>query len=176
MAYKSILNYVSISETDITTPTSTQRYPLGLQVTVEDSGAQDATKVFEYVKSHTTLVQYQPYVLNYIATAASEVVTAAPVTQTSPIVQVCVPQVGFTSGYYGFVQVQGQATAKVAAETYASGDPGEVLNAGTTFIVNGTSGVALVDNKTAMIYQATGSAAAAIAVFLVGNKVQNAAA
>lgn len=176
MAYKAVLTYSSISETDITTPTSAPRYPLGLQITVEDSNAQDAIKVFEYVKSHTTLVQYQPYVLNYVNTSAGEVVTAAPTTQTSSIVQICVPQVAFTSGYYGFVQVQGQATAKVAAETYAAGDPGEVINAGTTFIINGTSGTPLVDNKTAMIYQATGSAAAAIAVYLIGNKVQNAAA
>jgi len=176
MAYKAVLNYTSISETDITTPSSTQRYPLGLEVTFEDSSAQDAIKKFVYVKSHTTLTQYQPYIISYLGTAASEVVTAAPATQTSYINQVAVPQVAFTSGYYGFVQTQGQCTAKVAAETYASGDPGEVINAGTTFIVNGTSGTPLIDNKTAMIYQATGSTATSVAVYLLGVKIQVAAA
>lgn len=175
MAYKAVEQFFSINEDDLTTPSSTKKYPLGLSVTVGDSGATDAVKTFMYVKSHGALTQYQPYVISYVNTSAGEVVTAAPATQTSPIVLVCVPQVAFTSGYYGFVQIQGQATAKVAAETYAAGDPGEVLNAGTTFVVNGTSGTPLVDNKTAMIYQATGSSAAAVAVYLIGNKVQNAA-
>ena len=171
---KALTIRTSISEIDLTTPTASKQYPLGTVFEFVDSDSPDAIKRFKYVKAHAALTQYRPYVISYAGTAASEILTAVPTTQTSPIVEVCVPQVAFTSGYYGFVQVMGQSTAKIDAETYASGDPLELINGGSTFIVNGTSGTPLVDSKTAAICQATGSSAANITVYLIGNRVQNA--
>lgn len=175
---KKVYNLQAIFEDDLTTPTSTQnpQYLLGDTIKIADSANPTSQKVFMYVKAHAALTAYQPYVISYAYTAGAEVVTAAPATQTSPIVTVCVPQVAFTSGYFGFVQIQGYCTLKMSAETYASGDPLEVINTGATFLVNGTSGTPLIDNKTAAICGATGSSAASVAGYLLGVKVQNAAA
>lgn len=175
MAYKAINFKTLVNEAALTTPTSSQVYQLGLVIEVQDSAQPNTSKKFMYVKAGAALTQYQPVSINYVDTAGGEVTTAALATQTQPIRFIAVPQVAFTTAYYGFVQIQGHGLAKIDAETYATGDPLRIINAGTTFIVNGTSGTALIDNKTAAISKATGSAAAAISVYLIGNAVQIAA-
>ena len=89
------------NKSDLTTPTSTQEYPLGAIVETFDSNS-DIVKQYMYVKSHTTLTQYQPYVINGGGASGSEWITGAAVTLASAVSLVGVPQVAFTSGYYGF--------------------------------------------------------------------------
>lgn len=98
---------------DLTKPTSTQNYKLGFEVTVEDSDYKTVKK-FIYVKSHAALTAYVPYALNFTSTAGSEVITSAPVAISA---QIGVPQVSFTSGYYGFIQTMGDCLANHAAAT-----------------------------------------------------------
>lgn len=136
-----VYNPVAIYETDLTTPTAdiNPTYVLGGVYTFKDSSYPNMVKSFMYVKSHTTLTQYQPYMIVFSNTSGSEVITAAPTTQASGVT-IGVPQVAFTSGYYGFVQIEGRATALLANETHVAGDYLELLNAGTSFVVDGTSG------------------------------------
>ena len=124
---------------DLTTPSSTQKYPLGATVTLEDT-SKKSVKKFMYVKSHGALTQYVPYIITRSSTAGSEVITAAPFTLAAPGQLVCVPQVAFTSGYYGWVQIQGDCVAITTDETSEIGDFLQVLNAGVAFVVDGTSG------------------------------------
>lgn len=136
-----IFNPFAIYGNDLTTPTSSinPAYKLGAIYTLADSDNPNAVKQFMYVKSHTTLTVYQPYTVVGTGTSGSEFITAAPAT-LGGYVTVCIPQVAFTSGYYGFVQIFGQCIAKLANETHVAGDYLELLNAGTTLIVDGTSG------------------------------------
>jgi len=162
-----IFNPNMINETDLSTPTSAQKFPLGAIIDVADPSTK-AIKKFMYVKSHGALTQYQPYQINIGITSGSEVITAAPATLAAPGKLIGVPQVAFTSGYYGFVQIQGNATCKKSSETYASGDHLQVLNAGTTAVVDGTSGSTAESVNSFAIVGATGSAAASVAVYLKG--------
>jgi hypothetical protein len=148
-------NFFTITQQDLTTPTSTQdnRYKLGQVVAILDTDTQ-MEKRFIYVKSHSALTQYQPYVLGYSNTSGSEVITAAPATRASGVT-VVVPQVAFTSGYFGFVQVFGPCTALLANETHVAGDFLEILNAGTTFIVDETSGSTAYSTKSVAIQVGT---------------------
>lgn len=138
----------AVDEDDLTTPTSTKNpsYPLGGIYTVVDADDRAIPQQYMYVKSHAALTQYQPYVVKPLNTSGSEFITGAPATMAN-FVTVCVPQVAFTSGYYGFVQIQGKMTAKLAAETHVAGDFLELLDAGTTFIVDGTSGSTVFTTK-----------------------------
>lgn len=126
---------------DLTTPTSSinPAYKLGAIYSMADSDNPSTVKLFMYVKAHTTLTVYQPYTVVCTNTAGAEVTTAAPATLAG-YVTVCIPQVAFTSGYFGFVQIFGQCTAKLSNQPHVPGDYLELLNAGTTLIVDGTSG------------------------------------
>jgi hypothetical protein len=141
---------------DLTTPTSARKYELGYEVVIEDSETK-MIKKFVYVKSHGALTAYVPYVLGFTSTAAAEVKTAAPTTNTvSPGRRVCVPQVAFTSGYYGFVQIAGDCTAALANEAKAVGDYLQLLNGGVTLVVDGTSAsTVLLGNSCAISKSAT---------------------
>lgn len=167
MSYKALQTNLQISEDAITTPSSTRVYPLGMIYTVDDSSNPAGVKQFMYVKSHAGLTQYQPYTVVFSNTAGSEVVTAAPAT-LGAYVTVCVPQVAFTSGYYGFVQIFGACTALLSSETHVAGDFLELLNAGTTFIVDGTSGSTAYTTKGVAVQVGTLSGAGSTTVFLFG--------
>lgn len=137
---------VAISEDVLTTPSSTQAFPLGTIVEVVEKAnnssetASKAVKKYIYVKSHTALTAYQPYVLADSSTAGSEVITAAPATLAAPGQKVVIPQVAFTSDYYGFVLYQGDGKVLMTAETYVAGDFLQILNTGTALVVDGTTG------------------------------------
>lgn len=143
---------LAINETDLTTPTSYRNptYLMGHVYSMMDTANPSVVKRFMYVKAHAALTQYQPYVITPSNTSDAEFVTAAPATLAS-YVTVCIPQVAFTSGYYGFVQISGQCIAKLANETHVAGDNLELLNAGTTLIVDGTSGSTAFSAKSVAI-------------------------
>jgi hypothetical protein len=152
---------------DLTTPSSTAQYKLGTIIEVEDTTLK-SIKRYIYVKSHTSLTAYQPYIVGNSATAGSEVITAAPATLAAPGSLVCVPQVAFTSGYYGFVQIEGTATALMTAETYAVGDTLQILNTGTAFVVDGSTGSPATTVNTSAICKEAGTTAVARSIYLIG--------
>lgn len=153
---------------DLTTPTSTQQYELGREIVISDPDNYKSVKKYKYVKSHTTLTQYQPYVITNTGTAGSEWITIAPATLATCGLLVGVPQVAVTSGYYFWCLIAGDGKALMTAETYAVGDKLELLNTGTAFNVDGTSSSTVTTIQTAAICKEAGSTAVARAVFLVG--------
>ena len=157
------------NHSDLTTPTSTQEYKLGTVVEWEDT-ASKAVKKYIYVKSHGALTAYVPYIITNSSTAGSEVITAAPINLAAPGQKVCVPQVAFTSGYYGFVQTEGDATVAIGTETYAVGDFLEVVSAAVVFAVDGTSGSTARSFRSMGVCKAAGSAAANISAYLIGDQ------
>jgi len=157
----------AIYANDLTTPSATinNAYKLGAIYEMVDSDNPSAIKRFMYVKAHAGLTQYQPYTVVGVNTAGAEVVTAAPATLASGVT-VCIPQVAFTSGYFGFVQIYGQCIAKLANETHVAGDYLELLTTGTTLIVDGTSGSTAFSAKGVAIQVGTLVGAGTASVFL----------
>jgi hypothetical protein len=131
-----ILDIKSFNQDDLVTPSATALYPVGA-ILETTNGANVFT--YMYVKSHAALIQFQPYTVVPSSTTGTAWITAAPITLPSGVT-VCVPQVAFTSGYYGFVQIGGFCTAILADETHVSGDYLELLTTGPEFVVDGTSG------------------------------------
>lgn len=157
------------NEADLTTPTLLQdaSYKLGEIVPIIDS-ATKMEKLYMYVKSHTTLTAYQPYVLNFTGTAGSEVKTAAPVTTAAPGQLVCVPQVAFTSGYYGFVQIKGDCTCLLTNETIAVGDYLQILTTGTVLTVDGSTGATVMLANSCAVSKTALYAAGGNSIILLG--------
>jgi hypothetical protein len=157
---KPVNTRIGFDEVDLTTPTSLQKYPLGMVLTLED-GSKKTVRKYVYIKAHAALTQYQPYVLDIAATEGAEVATGAPATLAAPGRKVVVPQVAFTSGYYGFVLLEGDGKVLMTAETYAVGDHLQVLNAGTALVVDGTSGATTFSVNSCAICKEAGSDAVA---------------
>lgn len=164
----SLANRTSLGNiSDLTTPTSTQQYQLGAEIVIADTD-KTAIKKYRYVKSHGALTQYQPYIVSNSSTSGSEVITAAPATLAAPGSLICVPQVAFTSGYYGFVLIEGDGKVLMTAETYAVGDALQILNTGTALVVDGTSGATTISVNTSAICKEAGSTAVARNTYLIG--------
>ena len=172
---------VALDEVDLITPSSTQKYKLGTIVEVVEKAAISsetasyAVKKYIYVKSHAGLTAYQPYVLLEGSTAGAEIATAAPSTLAAPGQKVVVPQVAFTSGYYGFVLFEGDGKVLMTAETYAVGDFLQILNAGTALVVDGTSGSTTKLVNSCAICKEAGSTAVARNFYLFRDKAVTAA-
>ena len=104
---------------------------------------------------------------------AEEVGTASPATDTTVGKIIGIPQTAIASGSYGFVAVKGACKAKTGIQ--AKGDTLEVINAGTTLIVDGSSGSPAETVGTVAISAETAAAAATVKVILLGKRVQVAA-
>lgn len=152
---------------DLTVPTSTQQYKLGTIVTIEDTD-KTSVKVFKYVKSHTALTAYQPYIITHGATAGSEVITAAPAALTSAVVEVCWPQVAFTSGYYGWVQIRGNLTSAVTATTSTVAGYAFTLAAAGTTLVNSGAATRTAGATPTVAYLVTATSGATASVCAAG--------
>jgi hypothetical protein len=151
---------------DLTNPTTTQKYPLGMEVTIHDTD-KHSVKTYVYVYAVGTLTQYVPYVLTFAGVAGTEVEAIAPLTTAAPGQRVCVPQVGITATYYGFVQVGGDCSCFLTAETYAVGDYLQILTTGTALVVDGTSGATIkLPTSCAISKSAAGTATAESIVLL----------
>ena len=153
---------------DLTTPSSTQLYPLG---TIMEFSNSDYTAVqkYMYVKSLSAgMTAYQPYAITFGSTAGAEIITIVPFTLAAPGSLICVPQVAFTASYYGWVLIQGDGKVLMTAETYAVGDYLRAINAGTYLHVDGTSGATTQTVNSCGICKEAGSTAVARKVFLLG--------
>jgi hypothetical protein len=164
-----IVKYSLKNQIDLTLPRSTQLYKLGQVVNVEDSDTKVIAQ-YIYIKAHTTLTQYQPYVLAFGGTTGSEVITGDPVTISAPGVNVVIPQVAFTSGYYGFVLLSGVGKALMTAESYVVGDALQLLNGGSALNVDGTSESTSFSIYTCAYCKETASDAVARSVNLINRQ------
>lgn len=170
---KAILNVTAINEDDLTVPTSTRKYPLGLEVVVVDT-KDDKKKKFIYVKAHGALTINVPYVLRPSTVAGTELKTAAPVTNTTVSERVVVPQVAFTSGYYGFVQIEGECEAAVSG-THTVDDYLELTSGAVVLVPNTASGSTTFDASACAICADVSTGAETCTVILMGATVSTAA-
>ena len=148
---------------------TTAKYNQGEEVVIADS-ATGYTTTYKYIKASAALTANQPYVL---VEKAEEVGTASPATSTTVAKIIGIPQVAIASGSYGFVAIKGKCKAKTGIQ--AKGDTLEVINAGTTLIVDGSSGSPAETVGTVAISAETATAAATVDVILLGKRVQIAA-
>jgi len=137
MAYKAINNIQAVDLDSLDASSSTKEYPLGTVIEVNDT-SKGGVSQFMYVKAHAAFATVgTPFAIECGSGGDAEVVTAAPTEQVSGV------KIGFnttaiTSGEYFWAQTAGVITA--AAGTVAAGDHVEVLAAGTTVVVDGTTG------------------------------------
>lgn len=144
------------------------QYNIGAEVTVAKDGVSIPT-TYKYVKAAANLTAYQPYVL---VDNADGVTTASPATSTV-IKLIGIPQVNITTAYFGWVAVKGACKAKTGIQ--AKGDTLEVINSGTTLIVDGSSGSPAETANTVGISMEAAAAAATVEVNLIGKRVAIAA-
>ena len=149
---------------DLTTPTLVQQYALGTIVEIIDD-TYKSIKKFMYVKSHGALAKYSGYFITFSATAGSEVITVAPT--TSALLRIgCIPQVDFTSGYYGWVQTEGDCYANSTGNTTA----GYTAKMADSVLTITDEGSAAESASTIGIFKATQSAGAAVVAFVLLGK------
>lgn len=165
MAY--IIERLAIAEDFEKRVSAAAEYNPGLEVTVAD-GIEIPT-TYKYVKAASALTANQPYVL---VNDAAGVTTAAPATSTVTK-YIGVPQVAIASGSYGWVAIKGLCKAKTGIQ--AKGDTLEVLNGGTTLIVDGSSGSPAETANTVAISCEAATEAGTVEVCLLGKRVAVAA-
>lgn len=140
----------SISEAELTTPSSAQRFPLGMEITTgQPFGTSTNVKVWKYVQAHGTLSQYGVYgIKNTYASNATKVKSAA-AASLAVYTQYGVAPVAVTSGYYAWLQIAGDCTVLAEGSTATAGNTLNVINAkatatdsGGTTVSTATFGVA----------------------------------
>ena len=131
-----VRQYGLVQMSDLTTPSSTQSsvYRLGDVVEVYDD-AKKCTQQYTYVYAPGALTAYVPYNVTNTGTAGQEVKAIAPAQLSAPVALIGVPQVAFTSGYYGWVLTKGKGTGVLTASTgYVTACSCTVLPAGAAFV------------------------------------------
>jgi len=128
MGYVGLAHNRSIKYTDVTTPHSTQgEYLLGevYEIELDDHGQKSACE-FIYLKSHGALTQYKPYAIGLGTTMGSEYTTNELFSESAASVQIAIPQIAVSSGYYFFGLIRGVGKGLVTSNTstgnYVSGD------------------------------------------------------
>jgi hypothetical protein len=138
MSYKALNNLQAVNLDSLDTPSATKEYPLGTRIGVNDT-TKGGESVFMYIKAHEALSLGQPIQVVEGSGGDAEVVTASIATLgDGQGALIAFPTTAVTSAYYFWGQISGVITA--AAGTVAAGDHVEVLNGGTTVVVDGTSG------------------------------------
>lgn len=133
MANETVQTYESISEAELTTPTSTQRFPLGLEITTaQPFGTQVNRKVWKYIKADNALVQYGLYVIKDMYASNANAVKAITPATAAFYQKVGVAPVAFTDEYYGFVQIEGDCTILATSSTGTAGNYAKVINGAAT--------------------------------------------
>lgn len=144
------------------------QYNIGAEITVAADQVTIPT-TYKYVKAAANLVANQPYVL---VNNADGVTTANPATSTVAKI-VGIPQVAIASGSYGWVAIGGLCQAKTGIQ--AKGDTLEVLNSGTTLVVDGSSGSPAETAGTVAISCEAAASAGVVLVNLLNKRVTIAA-
>jgi hypothetical protein len=163
-----IIERHSIDDDFMKQASSTPEFNIGEEVIIANDNVGIPT-TYKYVKAASALVAYQPYVL---VMNADGVTTAAPA--TSAVAKIIgIPQAAIASGSYGWVAIKGKCKAKTGIQ--AKGDTLEVLNSGTTLVVDGSSGTPVETAGTVAISCEAAAAAATVDVQLIGKRVTLAA-
>lgn len=158
----------AITENFVEKVDSVAKYNAGAEVIVADNGVSVPT-TYKYVKAAANLTANQPYVL---VDNADGVTTASPATSTVAKI-VGIPQVAISANEYGWVAIKGACLAKTGIQ--AKGDTLEVLNAGASLVVDGTSGSPAETANTVAISCEAATAAGVVKVNLIGKRVAIAA-
>lgn len=132
-----------------------------------------------YAEAHAALTAFQPYAVQPSYNTDDldgdgsddndgKAITAAPATLAA-LHYIGVPQKAYAIGEIAELVIGGACQAKLAAEAVVAGDYLEVLNAGTTMIVDGTSGSTTRSTKSlAMACEPNSSAAGTFNVQMLG--------
>lgn len=167
MSKKSIETIFALgNEVDLTTPTSTRQYPLGLVYECQDSTTKTIKK-YMYIYGASGLTANLPYAISYSTVSGQEVKAITPATFAAPGQYICVPQVTIASTYYGWVQIQGHCEAAMGASITA-GYYLSVENGGVTFTSDETTSVS-TETCAAAIDATVGAATGTI--YLNGRRV-----
>lgn len=160
-----------INSDDLTNTSVDQEYPLGARY-VDQSSTGPIKDEYIYLRAHSGLSIQQPFQLSLSNVTAEAVTSKAPVTTASGATVFISPGVSDDEYFWG--QVKG--TAIVRCSGFAAGDYGELLNAGSTLVLDGgVSGSTVESDKSVGI--ATTAESGGLATFLLsGNVVQIAAA
>ena len=172
MTYKALNNISAVDLDDIEKESATKKYPLGTVINVNDT-SKGGVSQFMYVKAHAAFATVgTPFAIECGSGGDAEVVTAAPTEQVSGV-KIGFNTVAITSGYYFFAQIAGVITA--AAGTVAAGDHVEVLAAGSTVVVDGTTGSTAHSTKSIGIAKTATSGGTITMAVVPGRTVQVAA-
>jgi len=107
---------------------------------------------------HASITKGQPYFVDYDATNGMK--TAAAATAAFPVTIVTALE-DYASGKIGLFQEYGEVDEALVANGVAVGDHLEVINSGTSFIVDGTSGSTTRSAKSKAIALAANTSGAA---------------
>lgn len=140
----------------------------GEEVSVAENQVSIPT-TYKYVKAAANLTAFQPYVL---VNNADGITTASPATSTVGKI-IGIPQIDIAAGSYGFVAIGGLCKAKTGIQ--AKGDTLEVLNSGTTLVVDGSSGSPAETAGTVAISCEAATSAKTVTVNLLNKRVTIAA-
>ena len=133
MSNDALQNISSISEAELTTPSSTQRFPLGMEITTgQPFGTSTNVKKWKYLQAHGALSQYGVYaVKGAYASNATKFKTAA-AASLAVYTEYGVAPVAVTSGYYFWLQISGDCTVLAEGSTATAGNTLNVINAKAT--------------------------------------------
>ncbi|RKZ03702.1 hypothetical protein DRQ25_17590 [Candidatus Fermentibacteria bacterium] len=159
---------MAVDERDLTTPTVAAKYTLGQEIEFANKTTGLIDK-YVYVTAHAALTQYAPYVINPASTSGGEYVTAAPATNTVKMVKVGIPQVAFTSSYFGFVKTQGQTTC-VASTGLLNAYYGKAINT-AAYVVESSTGVTVPGITSFCVCTSATSTGTSATVNLIGDLV-----
>lgn len=162
-----VQNRMAVAEEFIEKVDSAAQYAPGTEITV--SNGVEIPTTYKYVKAAADLTAYQPYVLVH---NADGVTTASPAT-SSVIKLIGIPQAAMATAMFGWVAIGGLCKAKTGIQ--AKGDTLEVINSGTTLIVDGSSGSPAETANTVAISCEAAAAAATVKVNLLNKRVAIAA-
>ena len=169
MGNKAIYNINAINVDDLNTSSSTMKYPVGSEVVIKDSSSA-MPQTYIYVKAHAALSLGQPITIQEGSGGDAEIVTVAVAAfSDGQGLLIGFPLAAITSGDYFFAQISGVITA--AAGTVAAGDHVKVLDAGTTVVVDGSTGSTTRSAKTIGIAKTATSGGTASIVVMPNRRV-----
>jgi len=160
----------SLSDLKSTSTSQHDAYKLGDTVEVFDYDDEIIT-TYMYVNAGNALTQYGAYLINHIGVAGTEVqAISIPNAALTVYSLICVPQVAFASGEYGWVAIKGACSVLSTGNTTVDHFGAAVKN------INTVTDEASLTVNSVLTYKATQSeGAATVAAYLIGNKVTIAA-
>lgn len=156
----------SISEASLTTPTSTQKFPLGSIIDVQSIFSESAVlERYMYIQAGAALAANSVYLITNSSTANKEVTTGTPATSSVYRFYGVAP-VAFTTQYYGWIQIEGDCSVISATDTVAT-YTGKAANGVVTMADEGAT---TISASSLGIWKATGTGSAARKFYLFGTQ------